>query len=165
MLSETGMRVFRIERIDQKRIPRFNRATRNSGQPWRLGGNTFSLTCGDLDNDGDMDLMSAEIRHGDTGSASDPSEILLNPTPPGQPPAKFERPGNVKTGIDRPESGIDFASLMSSSNCCSRAPMSMGAQSPIAASRSSSRSRTKAGTRPDTSPPNRTTSLMSEDDR
>ena len=71
-----------------------------------LGGNNFGFACGDLDNDGDMDLMTATIRHGDVGSASDPSELLINDTPPGSPLRKFRRPGNVVTGIDRPHTGI-----------------------------------------------------------
>jgi len=79
-----------------------------SDQPWRLGGNTFSLTCGDLDDDGDLDLMSATIRHGDVGSAADPSEIIRNDTPAGAPLMKFTRPGNLATGLDRPHTGIDW---------------------------------------------------------
>ena len=48
-------------------------------QPFSLGGNYFSIACGDIDDDGDMDLMSATIVHGDVGSSADPSEIILNP--------------------------------------------------------------------------------------
>jgi hypothetical protein len=76
-----------------------------SDQPWRLGGNTFSFACGDLDDDGDLDLMSAEIRHWDVGSDSDPSELIMNVTPPGMPLQKFARPGNAATGLDRHEKG------------------------------------------------------------
>ncbi|MEO6421037.1 MAG: VCBS repeat-containing protein, partial [Polyangiaceae bacterium] len=47
-------------------------------QPARLGGNTFSTACGDLDNDGDLDLFHAEIRHWHIGESSDPSQILRN---------------------------------------------------------------------------------------
>jgi enediyne biosynthesis protein E4 len=75
-----------------------------SDQPWRLGGNDFSIACGDLDDDGDLDLMTATIRHGDVGSASDPSELLYNPGDGG----RFVRPGNVATGIDRPHTGIGW---------------------------------------------------------
>lgn len=78
----------------------------DSDQPWRLGGNNFGIACGDLDDDGDMDLMTATIRHGDVGSCSDPSEILVNNTPAGMPLMKFTRPGNKVTGIDRVENGI-----------------------------------------------------------
>ncbi len=76
-----------------------------SDQPWRLGGNNFTIACGDLDDDGDLDLMTATIRHWDVGVDSDPSEILLNVTPPGQPLQPFTRPGNMATGIYRAETG------------------------------------------------------------
>ncbi len=71
-------------------------------QPWTLGGNYFTIACGDIDDDGDMDLFSATIVHGDVGSSADPSEIILNPGNGG----KFTRPGNVATGLDRPEKGV-----------------------------------------------------------
>jgi len=74
-------------------------------QPWRLGGNNFSIACGDIDNDGDMDLMTATIRHWDVGGSSDPSELLLNDSPPGGPLMKFHRPGNMATGLYRVEKG------------------------------------------------------------
>ena len=73
-----------------------------SDAPWRLGGNTFSIACGDVDDDGDMDLMTAEIRHGDVGSASDPSELLMSPGAG----LKLIRPGNQNDGLARPETGI-----------------------------------------------------------
>ena len=73
----------------------------DSDQPYRLGGNNFGTACGDIDNDGDIDLFNATIRHGDVGSCSDPSELIVNVTAPGMPLKKFERPGGVKTGIDR----------------------------------------------------------------
>ena len=72
-----------------------------SDTPWRLGGNHYSLACGDVDNDGDMDIMTSTIRHGDVGSASDPSELCFNDAPPGAPLGKFRRPGGEATGIDR----------------------------------------------------------------
>jgi hypothetical protein len=46
--------------------------------------------------------MSATIQHGDVGSSSDPSEIILNPGDG----SKFTRPGNAATGLDRPENGV-----------------------------------------------------------
>ena len=72
-----------------------------SDKPWNLGGNNYALVCGDVDNDGDMDIMTGTIRHGDVGSASDPSELCMNDTPPGSPLMKFRRPGAAVTGIDR----------------------------------------------------------------
>jgi hypothetical protein len=81
----------------------------NDDQPWRLGGNNFGIACADFDNDGDMDLMTATIRHADVGSDSDPSELLINPAAPGMPLQKFMRPGNMATGLaTRPENGIDW---------------------------------------------------------
>ncbi len=71
-------------------------------QAYSLGGNYFSFACGDIDDDGDMDLLSATIVHGDVGSAADPSELILNPGDG----SKFTRPGNVATGLDRPEKGV-----------------------------------------------------------
>jgi len=69
---------------------------------WSLGGNYFSVACGDVDDDGDMDTMSATIVHGDVGTSADPTELALNPGDG----SKFTRPGNEKNGIDRPEVGI-----------------------------------------------------------
>jgi hypothetical protein len=73
-----------------------------SDQPYSLGGNNFTFACGDIDDDGDMDLMSATIVHGDVGSAADPSELILNPGGPGP----FTRPGNQATGLERAAQGI-----------------------------------------------------------
>ena len=73
-----------------------------SDQPYSLGGNYFGFACGDIDDDGDMDLLSATIVHGDVGSASDPSELIFNPSDGG----KWQRPGNEVTGLLRPETGI-----------------------------------------------------------
>lgn len=75
----------------------------SSDRPWALGGNNFTIACGDVDDDGDMDLLTATIVHGDTGSASDPSELLINPGDGG----KFLRPGNDVTGLVRVEAPGD----------------------------------------------------------
>ncbi len=71
--------------------------------PSRLGGNTFSTVCGDLDDDGDLDLMNLEIVHWDVGDTSDPSELVVNAGPDAASglPFRFERPGNQKTGLER----------------------------------------------------------------
>jgi hypothetical protein len=68
-------------------------------QPYSLGGNNFSFACGDMNNDGLMDLMSATIQHGDVGSDEDPSELILNPGNGGM----FTRPGNQSDGLYVPE--------------------------------------------------------------
>jgi len=78
-----------------------------SDQPRRLGGNNFSIACGDIDDDGDMDLMTATIRHWDVGADSDPSELLLNDAAPPML-AKFRRPGNMATGLYRNETSPDW---------------------------------------------------------
>jgi len=72
-----------------------------SDQPYRLGGNTFTTVCADVDNDGDMDLYNAEIAHWHIGGASDPSQLLLNN---GKTPTVFSRPGRSTFGMDRPRS-------------------------------------------------------------
>ena len=42
-----------------------------------LGGNSGATVCADVNNDGDMDLMTQEIVHWDVGANSDPSELLF----------------------------------------------------------------------------------------
>lgn len=73
-------------------------ATGITDQPESLGGNNMGVTCGDIDDDGDMDVTFATIVHGDVGSSSDPTELILNPGDGG----KFTRPGNDVTGLSRP---------------------------------------------------------------
>jgi len=65
---------------------------------YRLGGNSGQAVCGDLDNDGALDLVTTEIVHWDVGSSADPSEILHNT---GEDDVVFERPGNDVTGLVR----------------------------------------------------------------
>lgn len=67
-------------------------------EPWRLAGNSGTTICADLDSDGDLDLFTNEIVHGDVGSSSDPSEILVNT---GEADVRFERPGPEATGVHR----------------------------------------------------------------
>jgi hypothetical protein len=74
-------------------------------QPWRLNGNTFTTVCGDVDNDGDMDILSAEIRHWHIGISSDPSELLVNTPDPGPLGFTFVRPGNANDGLARDWTG------------------------------------------------------------
>lgn len=47
-------------------------------QPFRLGGNSGTTVCADINNDGYLDLLTTEIVHFDVGGNSDPSDILLN---------------------------------------------------------------------------------------
>jgi hypothetical protein len=74
-------------------------------EPWRLGGNSGTTVCADINNDGQMDLLTTEIRHWDVGSSSDPSEILYNS---GAPEVSFTRPGNEHTGLQRVHTDIDW---------------------------------------------------------
>lgn len=67
-------------------------------EPFRLGGNSGATECIDIDNDGDIDLLTGEIVHWDVGSSSDPAELLLNS---GEPDVRFDRPGNDVTGLAR----------------------------------------------------------------
>lgn len=68
--------------------------------PFRLGGNSGTTVCGDVNNDGHLDLLTTEIVHWDVGSSSDPSELLIN-----DGAANFTRPGNDATGLTRTEPG------------------------------------------------------------
>lgn len=63
---------------------------------YRLGGNSGTTVCADVDNDGDIDLLTTEIVHWDVGTSSDPSELLFN-----DGAATFDRPGNEVTGLTR----------------------------------------------------------------
>jgi enediyne biosynthesis protein E4 len=65
-------------------------------QPFRLGGNSAATSCADIDNDGDMDLLTGEIKHWWAGDNSDGSEILVNT---GELDVRFERPGDAQTGL------------------------------------------------------------------
>ena len=65
--------------------------------PFRLGGNTGAVVCDDLDGDGDLDLMTAEIRHWWAGEGSDGSDVLLND---GAERPTFSRPGRAALGLN-----------------------------------------------------------------
>lgn len=74
--------------------------------PWRLNGNTFSIACGDVDNDGDIDLYTGEIAHADVGSNSDRAELLVNETA-APDTTRFRRPGRAATGLTIPNNPPD----------------------------------------------------------
>jgi hypothetical protein len=65
-------------------------------RPFRLGGNSGATICGDLDNDGDLDLFTTEIRHAWAGSGADGSEVLVND---GAADPVFARPGDEALGL------------------------------------------------------------------
>ncbi len=74
-------------------------------EAFRLGGNSGTTVCGDIDNDGDLDLLTTEIVHWDVGQSSDPSELLINT---GEASLRFERPGNETTGLVREHTISDW---------------------------------------------------------
>ncbi len=61
---------------------------------FRLGGNSGATVAGDIDNDGDLDLLTGEIRHWWAGGGSDGGELLVN-----DGNGHFNRPGNETTGL------------------------------------------------------------------
>ncbi len=77
-------------------------------QPFRLGGNSSNTVCGDVDNDGDLDLLQIELRHEWAGQSSDMTELLINEGV-GDGGA-FARPGNEATGLEREHGGTVFSS-------------------------------------------------------
>ncbi len=74
-------------------------------QDFRLGGNSAAVTCGDVDNDGDLDLFLGEIRHWWAGSGSDGSELLVNN---GTQEVSFDRPSDDATGLGIEHSGASW---------------------------------------------------------
>jgi hypothetical protein len=74
-------------------------------EAFRLGGNSGASVCRDIDNDGQIDLLTSEIVHWDVGSSSDPSELLFNT---GSAEIAFERPGNDVTGLTRTHSRVTW---------------------------------------------------------
>ncbi len=67
-------------------------------EPFRLGGNSGTTVCADLNGDGRLDLLTTEIVHWDVGGTSDPSEALFNS---GEAALRFDRPGNDVTGLSK----------------------------------------------------------------
>jgi hypothetical protein len=74
-------------------------------EPFRLGGNSAATVCADLDNDGDIDLLTSEIRHWWAGAGSDAGEVLLND---GGDDVTFTRPGRAALGLEVPHSGLSW---------------------------------------------------------
>lgn len=69
-------------------------------EAFRLGGNSGTTVCADVNNDGRMDLLTTEITHWWAGTGSDRSELLIN-----DGDMTFTRPGLRATGLERGNSG------------------------------------------------------------
>jgi len=67
--------------------PRFDR---KDEAPFRSNGNTFDAAVGDVDGDGQFDLLLTEITHGWAGSSSDRTRLLFAWRPPGDRAAASE---------------------------------------------------------------------------
>ncbi|MFK7927002.1 MAG: FG-GAP repeat domain-containing protein [Myxococcota bacterium] len=65
-------------------------------EPYRNGGNSGATSCKDIDNDGDIDLLTGEIQHWWAGSASDEAQVLVN-----DGTGTFSRPGIEALGMTR----------------------------------------------------------------
>jgi hypothetical protein len=87
---------------------RWNNAT--DQHAFRLGGNSGATMCADVDNDGDLDLVTSEIVHWDVGKSSDAAELLLN-----RGDGTFDRPGNDATGLARQHPIVFDEGIMSGS--------------------------------------------------
>ena len=68
-------------------------------EPFRLGGNSGATVCADLDNDGQLDLFTTEIRHWWAGAGSDASSVLRNT---GASDVAFERLAREDIGLEVP---------------------------------------------------------------
>ncbi len=66
---------------------------------FRLGGNSGTTVCADIDRDGDVDLLTTEIKHWWAGAGADGSEVLVN-----DGDAVFSRPGDAALGLAIPHS-------------------------------------------------------------
>lgn len=74
-------------------------------RPFRLGGNSGTTVCADLNNDGALDLLTTEITHWWAGRGSDRSGVLFNT---GAPDVSFERPAEETVGLTRVRSGVSW---------------------------------------------------------
>ena len=68
-------------------------------KPWRLGGNTGTAVCADLDRDGDLDLVETTITHPDVGSSADPTRIVRNDGKKAGMPPLFTHLHGDQTGL------------------------------------------------------------------
>lgn len=74
-------------------------------EPYRNGGNSGATSCRDIDNDGDIDLLTGEIQHWWAGAGSDEAQILVND---GASDVHFDRPGVQALGLTRELPGTSW---------------------------------------------------------
>ena len=67
-------------------------------EAFRLGGNNATSVCADVDNDGDLDVLTTTIKHWWAGSGADMAEVLLNDSTTGN--VHLSRPGRAAMGFD-----------------------------------------------------------------
>ena len=72
----------------------------NDREEFRLGGNNATSVCADIDNDGDLDVVTTTIKHWWAGSGADMAEVLINNSSDGD--VKLDRPGRLAMGIEVP---------------------------------------------------------------
>lgn len=85
---------------------RFSWTPGSDDQPARNGGNTFTTACADLDNDGDLDFVHAEIHHWHIGQSSDSTQIIRNDLSGGQ--STFVRLPNDDKSLLQPHTISDW---------------------------------------------------------
>ncbi|MEE2901696.1 MAG: CRTAC1 family protein [Myxococcota bacterium] len=74
-------------------------------EPFRLGGNSGTTVCADINNDGYFDLLTTEITHWWAGQNSDFSQLLLNE---GSADVSFRRLDNSRIGLSRSNGAVNW---------------------------------------------------------
>ncbi|MDP2341274.1 MAG: VCBS repeat-containing protein [Deltaproteobacteria bacterium] len=69
-------------------------------EEFRLGGNNATSVCADVDNDGDLDVVTTTIKHWWAGGGADMAEVLINNSADGV--VTLDRPGREAMGIEVP---------------------------------------------------------------
>ena len=98
-LDGDGVRHGRYPEWLKERAKEDSRFDRTDEKPFRANGNTFDCAAGDLDNDGDFDLLFSEITHGWAGESSDRTRLLLNVSDQGD--SRFFVPPGAGWSLDR----------------------------------------------------------------
>lgn len=72
---------------------------------FRLGGNSGTTVCADVNNDGYFDLLTTEITHWWAGQNSDKSQLLINN---GSQDVSFQRLDNASSGLVRDNGAVNW---------------------------------------------------------